>query len=440
MRVALMIVLLAAVMVQNGAGADPTPGSQSPSLIPFVGSFKLSATWGAPSGGYHKDPAMDVLMKVGTPVYAAGDGTVEAIKRDPSRCDPRAHGSTTAEGVKWCISHGFAESGTRIVLKHPDGRTSHYLHLSGVVGTLAKESPVRAGQPLGDSGNTGISEAPHLHYEERLAGKPVDPGTWLGCSGGKRVEYDRLQRRVNQPVANEGYGCLGITGPTVGPRPDPLQALVGTWSGMVTQNRVPNSLIHIKLRAPVASTDGVAEIPSSSCVGSMRYVRSDGATHRFSVTWPKGRCIKGIISLKANGRQSLSYGWEGRYDDGSRAFSSATLRRTDNLKVSFLGPVASRYSESYWADVTGARRVPSGSISVGVSATGRSDLRRPETSCLISASGSTKIPVRAATLSTDQPGRFVGELEFPALQAGTWRFQYSCQGDYSSPPILRVGG
>jgi murein DD-endopeptidase MepM/ murein hydrolase activator NlpD len=439
LRPALVIVLAAFIVAPGGARGETAPGSQSPSLVPFVGSFKISATWGAPSGGYHAQPAVDVKMKSGTPVYATGAGTVGTIKRDTSRCNPRDHGATTAEGVRWCLDHGYAESGTRIVLRHPDGRLSSYLHLSSVVRSLAEGQAVRAGQLIGHSGNTGISEAPHLHYEERASGKPVDPGVWIGCSSGKRVEYDRLQHRVNEPVANEGYGCLGIDGGQQDPPSNPLRALAGTWSGEAVQNRVPPFTVIISLRNPVATTVGVAEIPSRGCAGSVRYLRTDGKTHRFRMTWQRGTCIKGIMSLTALGSRTLLYRWEGRYSDGSRAASRASLQRVDKLRVSFLGPATSRYSSAYWADVTGARRMPSGAVGISFSATGRSDLRKPGTSCLIHRSSRTKASVRAANLTTNSTGRYVGELEFSVLQAGTWLFQYSCSSDYTSPAVLRVG-
>jgi hypothetical protein len=290
---------------------------------------------------------------------------------------------------------------------------------------------------IAKSGNTGISEAPHLHYEERLSDKPVDPGAWLGCSSGKLVTYDGLQRRVNQKVGNEGYACLGVG---AGQKPTPgdgLRALVGTWSGVATQNRVAPFTIVVSLRSPVAASVGVTEIPASGCVGSVRYRRTEARVHQFSMTWQKGNCLAGVMSLRVLDQRTLGYSWEGHFSDGTHAASSARLKRID--KLTFLAPATSRYSDAYWADVTGAKRTAAGLVAISFSANGRSDLRRPESSCLIHNATGEKAPVHRAALSEDRPGRYAGELEFIPYKTGVWSFRYSCQTDYTSVPVIRLG-
>src|SRR5262249_45288800 len=142
-------------------------------------------------------------------------------------------------------------------------------------------------------------------------------------ASGKRVSYDDLQHRVDQTVANEGYGCLAnATQPAGG-----AQALAGTWSGVVTQNGVSPFTIVVSLASPVTSAAGLVKIPSSGCVGSVRYRKTDGQTHTFAMTWRQGGCLSGVMTLRVVDAQTVQYTWAGHYDDGSPARSSARLTK-----------------------------------------------------------------------------------------------------------------
>ncbi|MFZ5624330.1 MAG: M23 family metallopeptidase [Gemmatimonadota bacterium] len=95
-------------------------------------------------------PGIDVAIGVGTPVRAAGGGTVVEARSD-------------------------REYGLMIRLQHPEGYESVYGHLSRL---LAEEGQqVNAGEVIGLAGNTGNSSAPHLHFELRREGKSIDPLT-----------------------------------------------------------------------------------------------------------------------------------------------------------------------------------------------------------------------------------------------------------------------
>ena len=99
---------------------------------------------------------LDLGVPVGTPVRAVEDGGVRAMEYDP-----RGYGHAVA-------------------VLHADGSTTMYAHLSKV---LLGEGQVRAGDVLGRSGNTGHSTGPHLHFEVRTKGGPVDPRPWLVARG-----------------------------------------------------------------------------------------------------------------------------------------------------------------------------------------------------------------------------------------------------------------
>jgi len=95
---------------------------------------------------YHA--GLDIPNPIGTPVYAPADGTVEKIK----------------------VSR---QGGRTVVLDHGRGITTRYAHLSKIL--VLKGDRIRKGQEIAKVGNTGKSTSPHLHYEVRVHGFPIDP-------------------------------------------------------------------------------------------------------------------------------------------------------------------------------------------------------------------------------------------------------------------------
>jgi murein DD-endopeptidase MepM/ murein hydrolase activator NlpD len=93
---------------------------------------------------------VDYAAATGTPILAAGDGTVEFI------------------GTKG----GY---GKTIVLKHDERYTTLYGHMSKFQKNLSQGSQVSQGDVIGYVGMTGMSTGPHLHYEFRIDGEHVDP-------------------------------------------------------------------------------------------------------------------------------------------------------------------------------------------------------------------------------------------------------------------------
>ena len=91
---------------------------------------------------------LDVAVPMGTPIRAAGGGTVAEAGDDP-------------------------EYGHYILVTHPDGYQSMYGHASRVLAVAGQFVP--AGEVIGLSGSTGRSTAPHLHFEIRRDGRSIDP-------------------------------------------------------------------------------------------------------------------------------------------------------------------------------------------------------------------------------------------------------------------------
>ncbi|NGO71735.1 M23 family metallopeptidase [Streptomyces boncukensis] len=124
---------------------------------PIPGKYKLTASFGNSGGRWaHKHSGQDFAVPVGTDVHAVHGGTVV-----------KAGGNGAGDGPAY---------GKAIVIRHANGTYSQYAHLSGIKVSAGQQ--VKTGQKVGDSGNTGNSSGPHLHFEIRNTpdyGSGVDP-------------------------------------------------------------------------------------------------------------------------------------------------------------------------------------------------------------------------------------------------------------------------
>jgi hypothetical protein len=99
-------------------------------------------------GGERLHTGLDLSVPEGTPIVATGPGVVVRA------------GFTAVNGRFVVIDHGF-------------GVTTAYLHNSRVL--VSEGQRVAAGDFVAESGNTGRSTGPHLHYQLELERQPVDP-------------------------------------------------------------------------------------------------------------------------------------------------------------------------------------------------------------------------------------------------------------------------
>ena len=122
-----------------------------PSIRPVSGGFLNS------SFGYRQDPiddirrfhqGQDITVPTGTPIFSPADGVVK-----------RAY-----------YIGGF---GNHIKLKHTSGYSTTYAHLSKIF--VRHGQKIKRGDIIGETGNTGRSTAPHLHYEVHYRGTPKNP-------------------------------------------------------------------------------------------------------------------------------------------------------------------------------------------------------------------------------------------------------------------------
>lgn len=122
----------------------------------------------------------------GTPIIAAGNGVV----------------------LKAGWSSGY---GRRIELRHTNGYTTTYNHMSGFGKGIKEGTKVTQGQIIGYVGSTGLSTGPHLHYEVLVNGRYMDPmriklpkgrtldGQMRASFEAERYRIDTLLERVRKP-------------------------------------------------------------------------------------------------------------------------------------------------------------------------------------------------------------------------------------------------
>ena len=97
----------------------------------------------------------------------------------------------TADGTVREVAQRNSTSGQTVVIDHGNGYETSYSHLLAV--NVRRGQEVRRGDIIGLSGNTGLSIAPHLHYEVRHNGMRVDPIHYFFMELSP-VEYQRIIR------------------------------------------------------------------------------------------------------------------------------------------------------------------------------------------------------------------------------------------------------
>jgi murein DD-endopeptidase MepM/ murein hydrolase activator NlpD len=92
------------------------------------------------------------------------------------RADPGAPARATAAGTV-TVAGWNGGYGKMVEVDHGNGFATRYAHLSAI--DVEVGQTVRSGQIVGKVGSTGRSTGPHLHYETRVEGDPVDPQKFL---------------------------------------------------------------------------------------------------------------------------------------------------------------------------------------------------------------------------------------------------------------------
>jgi len=133
--------------------------TQSPAILERGLTDDPSMPSGLPVNGFiskefelqdksHYHPGVDIPCKIGTPVLATGSGRVLFAGIDSTY-------------------------GKMVVIEHNDSVCTLYGHNDSLLVRMGEQ--VAVGSRIALSGNTGISTAPHVHYELRVDNKPINP-------------------------------------------------------------------------------------------------------------------------------------------------------------------------------------------------------------------------------------------------------------------------
>lgn len=123
---------------------------KAPFSIPVKSNFRYTSGFGPRWGRMHN--GTDFAGPIGTPIYSTADGVV------------------THAG--W--SSGY---GRLIKIRHDFGIETRYAHLNSMDVQVGQR--VSRGERIGAMGNSGRSTGPHLHYEVRVGGAPVNPMIYI---------------------------------------------------------------------------------------------------------------------------------------------------------------------------------------------------------------------------------------------------------------------
>lgn len=131
------------------------------SFLKATPAIRPTNGWFTSRFGYRKSPftgklvlhkGMDIAAPHGTPIYASADGVVTYA------------GFESGYGKLISIDHGY-------------GLLTRYGHTSLIIAKVGQK--VKRGDVIGRVGDTGRATGPHLHYEVRVNGLPVDPANYI---------------------------------------------------------------------------------------------------------------------------------------------------------------------------------------------------------------------------------------------------------------------
>lgn len=169
-----------------------TGASASVASYYLSNQFRVTGRFGEDRGD-HIHAGTDFAAPSGTPIKALADGIVKKI------------------------AYQAGGAGNYIVLQHPDGTMTTYMHLK-YKPSLKIGEHVYAGQVIGQVGATGDATGPHLHLEVSINGKKVDPYAYLNqvlgaggsVSGGGSTYTGKYASIINEAARKYGIDAALI--------------------------------------------------------------------------------------------------------------------------------------------------------------------------------------------------------------------------------------
>lgn len=149
----------------SGSGALGDLGDVGDATMPAEGIY--TSSWGERDLGYHK--GMDIANEMGTPIYAAHDGTVISS------------GPATGYGL-WVRIQSDKEPSIISIYGHQN--RNH----------VKEGDKVKAGQHIADMASEGFSTGPHLHFQIEKNGQAIPAENWLKSQG---ITVPPLQSRIS---------------------------------------------------------------------------------------------------------------------------------------------------------------------------------------------------------------------------------------------------
>jgi murein DD-endopeptidase MepM/ murein hydrolase activator NlpD len=161
-----------------------------------------------------KEVARTKVDRGRTPVFTSRPAAATAlsvnshygVRYDPLTGAPRMHtgvdlkanyGDAVGASMSGIVLYAGQRGGygNCVIIDHGSGISTYYAHLSAIV--VAAGQTVEAGEYIGQVGSTGRSTGPHLHYEVRANGHPLEPATQITVDEGLLYASGR---RIDNPV------------------------------------------------------------------------------------------------------------------------------------------------------------------------------------------------------------------------------------------------
>lgn len=236
--------------------------------------------------------------KEGDPVYAIADGEVISSKPEVS-CNTRTDKNCTATAGAWVrIKHTVAIDGKVYNF------ISVYMHLQTNSGQPKVGTKVKKGDVIGKIGNTGDSEAAHLHFEFRdddgsTYGKAIDPtNLFVKCTNNSELVGD-------SPEENAWWYLLGI-----GYTKEGAAGVMGNWSqeSGFYANNLENQCEKGNKYGTIYTDESLTEAIDSGKLSKSEFIASTKVCTAYKTNGTSdGRYGYGLAQWTSQGRKSNLY-------------------------------------------------------------------------------------------------------------------------------------